>query len=76
MPATNPADRAADRKLQQPVLALWSTHDDLQQLYGDPVGIWRSWALNVTGYGIESGHHMAEQAPAELAESLQLFLCP
>ena len=23
-------------KLQQPVLALWSTHDDLQQLYGDP----------------------------------------
>ena len=50
--------------------------DDLQKLYGDPVGIWRSWALNVTGYGIESGHHMAEQAPAELAESLQLFLCP
>lgn len=76
MPATNPADRAADRKLQQPVLALWSTHDDLQQLYGDPVGIWRSWALHVTGYGIESGHHMAEQAPAELAVSLQLFLCP
>jgi len=30
------ADRAAGRKLQQPVLALWSTHDDLQQLYGDP----------------------------------------
>ena len=50
--------------------------DDLQQLYGDPVGIWRSWALHVTGYGIESGHHMAEEAPAELAKSLQLFLCP
>ncbi len=70
------ADRAAGRKLQQPVLALWSTLDDLQQLYGDPIAIWRSWAPHVTGHGVESGHHMAEEAPAELAKSLQLFLCP
>ena len=50
--------------------------DDPQKLYGDPVAIWRSWALHVTGHGIKSGHHMAEEAPAELAKSLQLFLCP
>jgi haloacetate dehalogenase len=68
------ADRAAGRTLRQPVLALWSTRDDLQQLYGDPIAIWRSWAPDISGHGIESGHHMAEEAPAELAESLGRFL--
>jgi haloacetate dehalogenase len=67
-------DRAAGRKLQQPVLTLWSTRDDLHQLYGDPVAIWRYWAHDVRGYGIESGHHMAEEAPDQLTESLRLFL--
>jgi len=25
----------------------------------------RDWALDVTGHGIDSGHHVAEQAPDE-----------
>jgi haloacetate dehalogenase len=69
-------DRAAGRRLRQPVLALWSLRDDLEQLYGDPLSIWRDWATDVTGYGIDSGHHMAELAPAELTAAIAGFLEP
>ena len=30
------ADRAAGRRLRQPLLVLWSTRDDLADLHGDP----------------------------------------
>jgi haloacetate dehalogenase len=68
------ADRAAGRRLQQPLLVLWSTRDDLEDLYGDPLIIWRNWADDVSGHGIDSGHHMAELAPDELASELGRFL--
>ncbi len=68
------ADRAAGRRLRQPLLALWSTRDDLEELYGDPLIIWRDWADDVTGHGIDSGHHMAELAPDDLAAALGGFL--
>jgi haloacetate dehalogenase len=61
------ADRAAGVRLRCPALVLWSQHDDLADLYGDPVQLWASWATDVRGHGIDSGHHMAEEDPAELA---------
>lgn len=64
------ADRAARRRLSMPVLALWSEQDDLEQLYGDPLAIWRDWAVDVRGHGIDSGHHVAEEAPAPLSQAL------
>lgn len=67
-------DRAAGHRLRQPLLVLWSTRDDLEDLYGDPLVIWRTWAEDVTGHGIDSGHHIAEQAPSELAAALGDFL--
>ena len=39
------------------------SHDDMEELYGDPVAIWRDWADDVRGARIDSGHHMAEEAP-------------
>ncbi|WP_026820340.1 hypothetical protein [Arthrobacter castelli] len=63
------ADRAAGRRIQQPLLVLWSLHDDLEDLYGDPLAIWKDWAENVTRHGIDSGHHVAEQAPNALCGS-------
>jgi hypothetical protein len=51
---------------------LWSTRDDLKDLYGDPTAIWRDWATDVQGHGIDSGHHMAEHAP--LAGALTVFV--
>jgi haloacetate dehalogenase len=68
------ADRAAGRRLRQPLLVLWSTRDDLEDLYGDPLIIWRNWADDVSGHGIDSGHHMTELAPDDLAAELGRFL--
>jgi haloacetate dehalogenase len=68
------ADRALGRRLQLPLLVLWSTRDDLEALHGDPLVIWRNWATTVDGHRINSGHHMAELAPIELAEALTRFL--
>jgi haloacetate dehalogenase len=68
------ADRAAGRRVRCPVLVLWSLRDDLEDLHGDPRAIWRDWADDLTGHGIDSGHHMAEEAPEELAAALTEFL--
>lgn len=72
--ADETADRIASRRITQPLLVLWSILDDLEQLYGDPLTIWRTWADQVTGHGIRSTHHLAEQAPTELTEALSAFL--
>ncbi|WP_173317313.1 alpha/beta fold hydrolase [Streptomyces fulvorobeus] len=66
-------DRAAGVRVGCPALMLWSLRDDLENLYGDPLKIWRQWAPDVRGHGIDSGHHMAEEAPEELASSLADF---
>ncbi len=68
------ADRRAGRTVQCPTLFLWSTGDDMEELYGDPLAIWRSWAENPRGVPIESGHHMAEENPADLAAALHRFV--
>jgi haloacetate dehalogenase len=68
------ADLAAGRRVSCPVLMLWSTRDDMERLYGDPVAVWRRWADNVRGAPIDSGHHMAEEAPDELAVAITDFL--
>ncbi|MEU5180742.1 alpha/beta fold hydrolase [Streptomyces longwoodensis] len=67
-------DRAAGTRVRCPALILWSLRDDLEQLYGDPLRIWRDWATDVRGHGIDSGHHVAEEAPQELAAALGDFL--
>jgi haloacetate dehalogenase len=67
------ADRAAGRRIACPLLAAWSVRDDLEDLFGDPVEIWRGWAGDVRGARIDSGHHMAEQAPQQLASVLGGF---
>jgi haloacetate dehalogenase len=73
--AHDDADRAAGRLVHCPTLVLWSTRDDLEDLFGDPRPIWQAWTADLRGGGrIDSGHHMAEEAPDELAEALAGFL--
>jgi len=67
------ADRAAGNRLRTPLLVLWSQRDDLEDLYGDPLVIWRDWADDVRGHSIDSAHHMAEEAPEALAVALGEF---
>jgi pimeloyl-ACP methyl ester carboxylesterase len=49
-------------------LARW-----MEDLYGDPLAIWRDWADDVRGQPVDCGHHIAEEAPAELAALLAGF---
>ncbi|WP_415842779.1 alpha/beta fold hydrolase [Nocardia ninae] len=73
--ANDEADRAARRTITCATLVAWSTRDDMEDLYGDPADIWRSWVSGeLTSARIESGHHMAEENPAQLAETLIRFL--
>ena len=67
------ADRLAGRKIQCPVLALWARQDDLEKLYGDPLAIWREWANDVQGWGLDCGHHLAEEAPEATYAALHAF---
>jgi haloacetate dehalogenase len=68
------ADRRAGRHIACPTLVLWSLRDDLEKLYGDVLAIWRPWATNCQGRGIDCGHHMAEEAPEDLSRELLAFL--
>lgn len=68
------ADRDAGSRLRCPVLIVWAEGDDMADLYGDPIAVWRQWADNVTGTAIDSGHHMAEEAPHDLADHLLRFV--
>jgi haloacetate dehalogenase len=69
------ADRAAGRRVTCPTLVLWSARDDLEELHGDPLPIWANWTTDLRGGGrIDSGHHMAEEAPEQLAAELGRFL--
>jgi haloacetate dehalogenase len=70
------ADRRAGRRIACPVLVLWATKDDLEDLYGDPLQVWRDWAPDLRGGTIDSGHHMSEEAPEQLAAALRGFLVP
>ena len=67
------ADRRAGRTVTCPTLLLWSSRDDLGLLYGDPLVRWQDWAPGITGHPIESGHHMAEENPGDLADALRDF---
>lgn len=73
--AAEEADRAAGRRITCPTLVLWSARDDLEDLHGDPRAIWADWTTDLRGGGpIDSGHHMAEEAPDELVAALVPFL--
>jgi len=69
-------DRRAGRRVECPALVLWALRDDLEELYGDVLSVWRPWARDLRGHGLDCGHHMAEEAPELLADELRRFLRP
>lgn len=67
--------REAGERIGCPTLVAWSVHDDLEDLHGDPVAVWHPWVGgHLTGARIESGHHMAEENPEQVASTLARFL--
>lgn len=68
--AADDEDRTRERRVACPTLVAWSAHDDMQDLYGDLVEIWESWAADVRGREIDSGHHLAEDNPTAVAAAI------
>jgi haloacetate dehalogenase len=58
------ASRAAGAKIQCPLLVLWGSKGKIGRWY-EPLALWRQYCVaEVTGSSIESGHYLAEEAPA------------
>lgn len=70
------ADRRAGRRIQCPVLALWSKGSGLDSWYrdaGGPLALWRAWADQVDGGAIDAGHFFPEEVPELTAAALAGF---
>jgi haloacetate dehalogenase len=65
------ADRGV-RRIACPVLALWGRNAKLDQWY-DVLGIWREWADDVRGRGLDCGHYLAEETPDDTSSELVRF---
>jgi haloacetate dehalogenase len=66
------ADRG--RMIGCPVLVLWGMHGALELLYGNVLDVWREWAADVRGRGLEASHFLVEDSPTEVASELMRFL--
>lgn len=67
------ADLGAHR-IECPLLALWSARGALPRLYGDVLDIWRRWADNVSGRGLDASHFLVEDEPEAVVQDLRAFL--
>jgi haloacetate dehalogenase len=66
-------DRQAGRRIACPLLALWGAKGPVGNWY-DILDVWRDWADDVRGRGIESGHFIAEEKPEDtFSEFLAFF---
>src|SRR5262249_2222394 len=71
--AHDEADRAAGKKISCPLLAVWGLDGGVAAETEDPIAIWREWATDVRGFGIDCGHYLAEEAPDAMAKALLEF---
>jgi haloacetate dehalogenase len=69
-------DRRAGRRIPRPTLALWAAGGPIDDWYGGALSIWRRWAAEVQGEGVEGGHFFPEQHPEATAARLRAFLLP
>lgn len=66
------ADRDAGRKIAVPMLALWGD-SGIAQSAATPLDTWKTWATNVRGRSINSGHFLTEEDPEATAAALLDF---
>jgi haloacetate dehalogenase len=74
--ALDKEDRATGRRIQCPLLALWSAGSALDTWYqdiGGPLTMWRNWAYEDKGRPIAGGHFFPEQNAAQTAAQLLEF---
>ena len=61
-------DRAAGRVIEAPLRFLWA-EGGFPSRTGDPAGLWRRWARDVTDRSCASGHFAMEEAPEAVWEA-------
>lgn len=66
------ADRAAGRRLTQPLRVLWGARGIVGTCF-KPLELWQDAADNVTGRAVDSGHYIAEEAPEVVLAEAQAF---
>ncbi len=66
------ADRRQDKKITIPMLALWGDAG-IASAAATPLDTWKSWATNVSGAPIDSGHFLTEENPVATAKALREF---
>lgn len=74
--AHDDADHASGRRIECPLLVLWSGLGPLSTWYaeaGGPLALWRAWGDDVQGGAVEAGHFFPEEIPVETAGALELF---
>jgi haloacetate dehalogenase len=67
------ADRAADRRITCPLLALWGAKGVVARCF-DPLAEWRRVTNEVSGCALECGHYIPEERPEEMVAELVEFL--
>jgi haloacetate dehalogenase len=67
------ADFEAGNKARQPLLILWGSRSHTEGVHGDVLAVWKQYADNVTGGGINCGHYVNEEAPAETLDWFMKF---
>jgi haloacetate dehalogenase len=67
------ADRQAGRRIACPLQVLWGTNGALPRFYGDVLDVWRPWADDLQGAGIEASHFVPEDQPEQTAAAILAF---
>ena len=61
------------KKLNIPIQVLWGKKGKIEQWY-DPLTIWQKYCdQEVRGYGVNTGHYLAEENPDEIIKSINNF---
>jgi haloacetate dehalogenase len=68
------SDRDAGRRIECPMLVLWAARGGLPRFYPDVLEVWRPWAADLRGAGIDAKHFLAEDSPEQTADRLLAFL--
>jgi haloacetate dehalogenase len=66
------ADRDAGNRITAPLLALWGGAG-IAAAAATPLDTWKTWAANVRGQAIASGHFLPEENPQATAHALLAF---
>ena len=65
--------RKQNLKIKMPTLVLWGKKGKIEQWY-DPLTIWQKYCdQEVRGYGVNTGHYLAEENPDEIIKSINNF---